>query len=143
MNKRSLSGQLLFGIAVLVVFLGVTKVIAAEKGINCSIHKGARTQALGAGEIILEINPKPVTAMKDLVFKVTVKNLSPSSAPVIDLSMPGMHMGKNKVNLQEVTPDVYQGVGVIVRCPSGRRLWQATVDVPDVGTAAFRFDVVY
>ena len=37
----------------------------------------------------------------------------------------------------------YEGRGVIVRCPSGRRIWQATITLPDVGRINFIFDVIY
>jgi len=38
---------------------------------------------------------------------------------------------------------VYEGKGVIVKCPSGHRVWRATVTVPDLGKAEFIFDVIY
>ena len=36
-----------------------------------------------------------------------------------------------------------KGQGVIVRCPSGKRIWRATVTLPSIGNVDFTFDVVY
>jgi hypothetical protein len=110
---------------------------------NCDIQSGACVQALGEGSVTLEILPRPVTAMTDLTFRVRLENLNPGGAPGIDLGMPGMNMGPNHVSLEKTTAGDYAGTGVIVRCPSGRTLWQADVTVPGAGAAVFIFDVVY
>ncbi len=81
--------------------------------------------------------------MHDLTFTVTFSGVTPVSDPVIDLGMPGMSMGPNRVVLKRAGENTYQGAGVIVRCPSGRRTWKATVTVPDKRSAEFVFDVVY
>ena len=81
--------------------------------------------------------------MADLGFTVILTGKKPSAPPFIDLGMPGMKMGPNQVILTADEKNVYQGKGIIVRCPSGRKTWQATVTVPDVGTAEFVFDVIY
>jgi hypothetical protein len=95
--------------------------------------------------ITLEVDPKPVKAMTDLQFTIILSGTfyEEVKAAYIDLGMPGMQMGPNRVMLQSVRPGVYEGHGIIVRCPSGRRIWQATVTVPDIGQAVFIFDVVY
>ena len=116
---------------------------AAEKRINCSAHEGACTQSRAGLEITLDISPKPIKAMQDLVFRVSLSGGEPDGAPYIDLGMPGMNMGPNRVKLEKISLTVYEGKGVIVRCPSGRRIWQATVTVPGKGKADFIFDVVY
>jgi len=123
--------------------------IASEKETdasgNCDIRKGACTQALENGTVTLDILPRHggVKAMTDLTFTITLENLAPASNPRIDLGMPGMKMGPNQVLLQKTSEGVYTGAGVIVRCPSGRTLWQADVTIPGVGKAAFTFHVVY
>ena len=38
---------------------------------------------------------------------------------------------------------VYEGQGVIVRCHSGKTIWQATITLPNIGKVVFSFDVVY
>jgi len=83
--------------------------------------------------------------MQDLSFRVTLDGKLPenSDSPYIDLGMPGMNMGPNRVQLKSAGNAAYEGRGVIVRCPSGRRTWQATIILPDVGQINFIFDVIY
>ena len=116
-----------------------------RKLINCDLHDGACVQRVGDTDIILEVTPKPVRAMKDLVFSVTLsgKGESPKSLPYIDLGMPGMDMGPNQVQMKPVGENVFEGKGVIVKCPSGHRVWRATVTVPDMGKTEYIFDVIY
>lgn len=115
----------------------------AGKSANCNIQNGSCTQSLESGAVALDILPKPVKAMADLTFRVTLENLTPISDPFIDLDMPGMKMGPNRVRLKKTPEGAYTGPGVIVRCPSGRTLWQADITLPGVGKAAFTFHVVY
>ena len=116
-----------------------------RKLINCDLHDEACVQRIGEMGVILEVTPRPVQAMTDLVFKVTLSGNGPSpqSPPYIDLNMPGMDMGPNQVKMKTMAPKVYEGKGVIVRCPSGHRIWRATVTIPDRGKADFIFDVIY
>jgi len=113
--------------------------------INCDLHAGACTQFLSENAVTLEVTPRPVKAMQDLAFKVTLKGKLPpdTKLPYIDLGMPGMNMGPNRVQLKSAGSAAYEGRGVIVRCPSGRRIWQAAVTIPDVGQIDFIFDVIY
>lgn len=115
----------------------------AQAGIDCAIQSGPCTKSFAAGTLTLDINPKPVRAMENLTFTVTFSGVKPAHDPFIDLAMPGMIMGPNRVVLKRAGDTTYQGTGVIVRCPSGRRTWKATVTVPDRGSAEFIFDVVY
>lgn len=111
--------------------------------VNCDVHRGPCTRELSDTRVALDISPKPVTAMTDLTFRITLEGKEPISAPYIDLGMPGMKMGPNRVSLQPVGNGVYEGTGIIVRCPSGKRTWKATVTLPGAGTAEFVFDVIY
>ena len=113
------------------------------EAVNCDIHHNTCTQKLSETEVILDIRPKPIKAMRNLTFKVTLKGKQPLDAPYIDLGMPGMKMGPNRVLLQSAGDNIYEGIGIIVRCPSGKRIWKATVTVPDMGSAEFVFDVIY
>jgi hypothetical protein len=81
--------------------------------------------------------------MHDLTFTLTVSGVKAAHDPFIELTMPGMSMGPNRVVLKRAGNNTYQGTGVIVRCPSGRRTWKATVTFPDTGSAEFVFDVLY
>ncbi len=111
--------------------------------VNCDIQRGPCTQELAGMAVTLDILPRPVKAMKDLKFRVTLSGEKAARAAHIDLGMPGMDMGPNRVELRPVTDKVYEGQGVIVRCPSGRRTWKATVTLPESGKVEFLFDVIY
>ena len=128
--------------------MGVPFAHAGEKYqhlVNCDLHQSACTLDLQGKNVTLEVTPRPVTAMTDLEFAVTISDggRSVSTDPYIDLGMPGMNMGPNRVILAAIAPGTYTGKGVIVRCPSGRKIWQATVTFPDVGKVGFVFHVVY
>jgi len=116
-----------------------------QEMINCDLHQGACAQNLAGSIVTLTVTPRPVKAMQDLLFQVSITGKLPTSAqlPYIDLGMPGMNMGPNRVQLKSVGSGTYEGQGVIVRCPSGRRIWQARVTIPDVGQTDFIFDVIY
>ena len=98
---------------------------------------------LGNVKLTLDILPKPVKAMQDLVFRLTLSGINQNANPYIDLGMPGMDMGPNRVLLKAVDSGVYEGTGIIVRCPSGRKVWRARITIPDIGTVDFIFNVIY
>ena len=108
-----------------------------------NIHESTCAARLGEREVTLTIQPRPVKAMEDLTFEVTVSGDRPAGAPHIDLNMAAMDMGPNRVELKQLENGRWTGFGVIVRCPSGKRTWAAAVTVPFVGTVEFVFDVVY
>jgi hypothetical protein len=117
--------------------------LAADAKINCDAHQGECLQSSADLTVSLEITPRPVKAMQDLVFKVSIEGASPAAPPHIDLGMPAMKMGPNQVALKPMGPGTYEGSGVIVRCPSGKRTWFANVIVPGSGEVKFIFDVIY
>lgn len=131
----------------LTLLSSVNLLYAGEAGktdfINCQMHDGECKQALPDCEVTLDIRPKPVKAMTDLLFHVSISGSKPESPPYIDLGMPGMKMGPNRVKMKPVGKNAYEGRGIIVRCPSGRRTWSAKVTVPGLGVAEFVFNVVY
>ncbi|UCG21597.1 MAG: hypothetical protein JSU80_03160, partial [Deltaproteobacteria bacterium] len=88
--------------------------------IDCDVHAGPCSADLFGTKVSLNINPKPVRAMQDLVFTVTFVGEKVVADPYIDLGMVGMNMGKNRVLLRPAGELVYRGAGFIVRCPSGR-----------------------
>jgi hypothetical protein len=141
--------RLLLGLCVLlfisVLLLGpnISAKMKAQDLINCDIHEGPCILYISGHKVTLNILPKPVKAMKDLKFRVTISGEQLSSHPHIDLGMPGMKMGPNRVVLKGAGEGNYEGVGVIVRCPSGRRTWRATVTLPNLGEVKFIFDVIY
>lgn len=123
---------------------------SASNGISadCDIHRGPCTRPLDGGSVTLDIAPKPVRAMTDLTFRLTLAgpakpDMTPPDRPFIDLDMPDMFMGYNRIYLTREKPGVYAGTGVIVRCPSGIPTWKAVVTVPGAGEVTFVFDVLY
>ena len=143
-NTRLLSGVwigMLFFITI--IFPIAAQATDFSKMINCNVHEGACTQTLRGTDIILDISPKPVKAMTDLKFTITLTGKQGVSEPFIDLGMLGMKMGPNRLLLKSNGKGVYSGIGTIVRCPSGKKIWKATVTVPDMGSVEFIFDVIY
>jgi hypothetical protein len=91
----------------------------------------------------LTVTPQPVRAMKLLHFQVDLQNDGEPQSVIVDLSMPNMVMGVNRVPMKKSSAGVYEGVGIIPTCPSGRKLWQANVIVDDQIAGHFFFDVQY
>lgn len=133
----------LIGLLGFVILVAPNPALAADTLINCDAHKGVCSQSSGDLTVSLEITPRPVTAMQDLVFKVSIEGATPAQPPHIDLGMPAMKMGPNKVALKSTGNGNYEGHGVIVRCKSGKRTWFANVIVPEAGEVKFVFDVIY
>ncbi len=86
--------------------------------------------------------------MVELLFTVTVRNNGRpvSGADVaLDLTMPGMIMGTNNPLLTAGKGGRYTGKGVIIRCPSGKKIWKAEITVPGkqgLKTTSFIFEVI-
>ncbi len=123
---------------------------AASDTADCNINLGPCAKRIGAAEIILDITPRPVKVMKELSFTVILKGKR-ADRLILDLGMPGMYMGKNRVILEKTAGGTYKGKGVIPKCPSGRKLWRAVVYLPEAGNstannntkADFLFNVTY
>ena len=106
-----------------------------------SASAGSLRGAIGGQEVLLSIAPWPPIAMREVEFTVYLPGYAGKAAPYVDLSMAGMEMGRNRVDLSRGADGRYRGTGVIVRCPSGKRDWEATVTAPGAGKAGFRFAV--
>jgi hypothetical protein len=81
--------------------------------------------------------------MKPLLFHVDVRDYGEPQSVIVDLSMPNMYMGMNQVILKKGNPGIYEGVGIIPICPSGLKLWQASVIIDNEVAGNFFFDVQY
>ena len=107
-----------------------------------NIHQGSCTVTAGQRTVTLNIEPKPVRAMKELTFSVTVTPCDKlPETLLLDLSMPGMQMGNNQVTLVKKSGCRYEGKGIIVRCMSGRTLWQVIILSDTLNNPAFTFNV--
>ena len=119
----------------------------AGSGVPCDIQHGPCIRETNGMTITFDIRPKPVRTLSELQFRVTVKrnNLPVTDAAVaLDLSMPGMYMGKNRPVLKHLGQGAYQGTGIITRCTTGQKTWQAAVTVGrgDSATIAlYQFEV--
>lgn len=94
----------------------------------------------GIPEPTLTISPWPPPGMRELSFTADIPGYE-GPAPFIELSMRGMDMGRNRVDLARFAAGRYRGTGVAVRCPSGRKDREATLTVPGRGKAEFRFEL--
>lgn len=119
-----------------------------EPSSRCDIQIGPCTKKTGDGMTIeFDIKPKPVAAMTESTFVVAVsRNGMPvtEASVLLDLSMPGMFMGRNRPVLKQGKAGRYEGTGIVTRCASGRKTWQADVTVESAGKtsfAAFVFEV--
>ncbi|MBZ4219122.1 MAG: hypothetical protein LAC69_02885 [Chlorobium sp.] len=109
---------------------------------ECNIHQGPCSITSGSYNVTLNIDPKPVKHMKELTFRVTVTPCDKlPGILLLDLSMPGMEMGKNQVTLVRKSACIYEGKGIIVRCMSGRTLWRVTILSDELNNPAFTFNV--
>jgi hypothetical protein len=122
--------------------------VGARAPPRCDPSRAPCVRPLPGATVTLEVAPRPVRAMADLLFTVTVVPPAAAGAGAgrIALSMPGMYMGENRVALAPAGSGRWQGRGVLVRCPSGRRTWIADVELPAPGagvppTASFTFEV--
>lgn len=131
-------------IAMALLFLGVPFVQAGQESqINCDIQNRPCSETIAGITATLDISPRPVRAMEELIFQVTLSDSTHGVPTLIDLGMPGMKMGKNQVILKHMGGNLYGGKGIIVRCPSGKTVWKATVMIPGTGQAEYVFDVIY
>jgi nitrogen fixation protein FixH len=102
---------------------------------------GTFRAAAGAQVVVLSLSPWPVRAMREISFSAELPGYGGAAPPYVDLSMPGMDMGRNRVPLVRDADGLYRGTGVFVRCASGRREWEAAMTVPERGKAVFRVEL--
>ncbi len=109
----------------------------AVAAVRCDLGAGPCTAPLaGGGEVTLALGPRPLRAMTDLEVTADVREGGEPLAGAevsIRLDMKGMQMFPIEARLAPATPGRYSGRTVLVRCPSGRRDWTATVQVRPAG----------
>lgn len=120
-------------LSAILLFCGAQQISASQTAQpDCRVNSGACVKTSGALSVVFDISPKPLKVMRELTFTVTVKDQGKpvtDASILINLSMPGMFMGKNIVRLAHRADGVYDGTGVIIRCPSGGKIWQASVAI--------------
>ncbi len=136
-----------FCVVLTVLFIALA-VTAQAVSNDCDIQRGPCVPIISNGlSIVFDIQPKPVASMSENTFIVT---LGRSGKPIttatvhLDLSMPGMFMGNNEVVLKHIKGGRYEGNGIIPRCASGRKTWQADVAIQSAETTTvvgFIFEV--
>ena len=102
----------------------------------CELGAGACTLAAGDVEVTLELGPRPLRTMASLAAVATVARGGqplPGAAVKVALAMPGMEMGQNVVALREDAPGRHVGAVTVVRCLSGRKDWEAEVELTVAG----------
>lgn len=138
------------GEAVAAVARGGGVPASEERGVApaCELGSGPCTQPAGPYELTLDLGPRPLRTMVELSAALELRR---DGAPVdgatviLSFDMRDMSMGPNRRVLAGAGGGRYGGKGVLVRCPSGRRDWIATVAVEAPGrppaTSAFAFAV--
>jgi hypothetical protein len=139
--------MLLTALVATAIFFGAgQRALASDQeaqNIDCRASAGPCVKTAEGLTVTFDISPKPVKEMRDLTFTVT---LSDKGRPVadasvmIDFTMPGMYMGTNAVRLKHTGKGIYTGQGVIVKCPTGIKIWQAALALRRaVKTSVVRF----
>jgi|YNPMSStandDraft_2_1061718.scaffolds.fasta_scaffold11454_3 hypothetical protein len=104
------------------------------KGENyCDVHSTVCEFSIKeGGEIIaqgtLNLNPKPVHAMKPIEFDLTLtKSKLQNPEIMLSLTMPAMYMGINKVFLKKISSKDYKGNGMFAECVTEDRRWNIKI----------------
>jgi hypothetical protein len=80
--------------------------------------------------VFIDIQPRPVLAMREFVIRVTTDSLEPLDKKLkIEFDMPDMYMGKNIARLQLKDNNIWEGTAVLPRCPSGNTIWHAFLSI--------------
>lgn len=104
----------------------------------CDLGAAPCAATLGDLQLTVDLGPRPIAPMRSLSVNVELRR---AGAPVdgaevtASFAMAGMQMGENAVALAPAGAGRYAGTAVLVRCPSGRRDWIATIDVQAGGAA--------
>ncbi len=114
---------------------------AVGEGVHCDVGTRACAADAGGFRVTLDLSPHPPRPLAELRPTVELKRggARVSDAEVsVELSMPGMYMGENRIPLRLDGAGFYSGTGALLRCASGRRDWVAEVVVRAPGGAEAR-----
>lgn len=105
-------------------------VSVAPAAAACDLGAGPCEVTLDGVTVRLEVGPRPLRTMAELAVSATLRaDGAPLDGAVValDFRMPGMEMGRNVIELSSLGGGRYTGKAVLVRCPSGRRDYEARV----------------
>ncbi|BDG01907.1 FixH family protein [Anaeromyxobacter oryzae] len=127
--------------------VSVAAAAAAPGPARCDLAANPCTLDLGGGgAVTLELGPRPLRTMADLVVAAEVRQGGApldGAAVAVAFEMQGMDMGPNRTSLARAGAGRYAGKAVLVRCPSGRKDWSARVTVAPAGGAPRTADVAF
>ncbi len=114
------------------------------EGVHCDAGQKACAADADGLHVVLDLAPHPPVPLRAIEAAV---RLTRAGAPVagadvdVELSMPGMYMGENRIALRPAGDGQYRGEGALLRCASGRRDWLAEVvaRLPGGGEVRTRF----
>ncbi len=110
----------------------------------CDFRDGSCTRMVDSLKVTISVEPAPPVPMKETVFIVKIEGKEILSENLImNLTMPGMYMGKNQIVLRRVAANFFMGSGVIPVCPEGGTFWNAEVFLSPGETVRFGFNVKY
>ena len=117
---------------------------AVGEGVHCDAGLRACAADAGGLRVVLELSPRPPVPLKSLEAGVQLSRDGkpvPGAEVTVEISMPGMFMGDNRIPLRASGEGRYAGTGALLRCTSGRRDWLAEVVVraPGAPEARARF----
>lgn len=106
------------------------------EGVHCDAGQRACGGDAGGTRVVLELSPRPPVPLGALEAGVQLSRDGrplPGAEVAIEISMPGMFMGDNRIPLHATGDGRYAGTGALLRCTSGRRDWVAEVVVRPPG----------
>ncbi len=112
---------------------------------GCDLQKKACRRSLpGGGEMVFEIQPRPIPLVTPLKLRVEVKGV-PVRRVEVDFTGLNMNMGYNRPRLKEVAPGRFEAEGYLPVCIRQRMEWQAKVLLylpGKVVAVPYRFDTI-
>lgn len=102
--------------------------------IDCNLGAAPCSAPVDGGSVTLELSPRPLRTMSDVAVRAEVAGVEPAAVSV-SFSMKGMRMGENVSRLAR-RGAAWEGKAVLVRCPSGRKDWEADVSIERPGVPA-------
>lgn len=118
--------------------------LVIDTGIDCDIQKAACIKKIRGSLVELQITPKPVKSMRKVTFAISLTHcvLKDVDELVLDLTMPGMCMGVNKVVLKKNHKCMFVGQGIIPTCLTPLKQWKAEVEIPTLGKVDYTFEII-